>query len=40
MTMAVIKKSQEEEERIIFRLFVEAAQLPVLSGSIRNEPES
>lgn len=38
MTMAVIKKSQEEEERIIFRLFVEAAQLPVLSGSIRNEP--
>ena len=36
--MVVIKKSQEERERIIFQLFAEAAQLPVIPGSIRSEP--
>jgi len=31
-------KIQEKEERIIFQLFAKAAQLPVISGSIRSEP--
>ena len=36
--MAVIEKSQEEEERIIFQLFVMAAQVPVKPGSIQSQP--
>lgn len=36
--MAIIKKRQEERERIIFQLFAKAAQLPVMPGSIRSEP--
>jgi len=36
--MVVTETSQEEQERIIFHLFVEAAQLPVISGSIKSTP--
>lgn len=32
--------SQEEQEQIIFQFFVQAAQLPVVSGSIRSLPPS
>ena len=35
--MVVTNKRQEEEERIIFQMFVEAAHLPVIPGSIRSE---
>ena len=30
--------SKEEREKVIFQLFMEAAHLPVISGSIRSEP--
>ena len=36
--MVVTNKSREERERIIFQMFVEAAHLPIMPGSIRSEP--
>lgn len=36
--MAVSNISKAERERIIFQMFVEAAPLPVVPGSIRSEP--
>ena len=36
--MVDFSESKAERERIIFQLFAEAAQLPVISGSIRSKP--